>query len=477
MGEQGPSEVLKRMPNRSCGIARSIVTTGRWWATRNLALPIGDRLMGHPMIQRLRFLERAQWWSPEEIVAKQNEYLASTVRTAYSDVPFYRSWLDAAGVRPEEIQSAADLVRIPVVTKPDLRAAYPDSCIRRTGQRAYEAATSGSTGQGFRIMEDNETAGWYRASFLLASEWAGWRVGEPHVQSGVTLERSGVKALKDRMLGCHYVSTADLRDERLDEVLDLLERRNVRHILGYPAFVYFLAIHAQKRGWNRTVASVITWGEMLLPPYRALIECVFGARVYDTYGCSEGFQISAQCEVGNGYHTHDLDVALEIVDDDGQPVQPNETGNVVITRLHPGPMPFIRYSVGDLATRGDATPCACGRGFSMMSAIQGRSTGVVITPSGNRLLVHFFNGILKTFPDVDHYQIIQTTAQDLTIRIVPRGVLQPGTTDAIVELLRERGVDDMRVLVESTPVLPLTPGGKRRYIINESLRDALPSAA
>lgn len=445
---------------------------GRSWATRNVMLPMSDRLMGHPMIRRLRFLEKAQWWSPEQIIARQNELLASTIRTAYDDVPFYRSLLDASRVRPEDIRCAAELARIPVVTKQTLRDAFPERCLRATRQRTYEAATSGSSGQGFRIQEDNETAAWYRASFLLASEWAGWRVGEPHLQSGVTLQRSGVKALKDRLLGCHYVSTADLSDERLDEMLDLLDRRKVRHLFGYPAFIYFLALHAQKRGWNSAMTSVITWGEMLLPTYRDEIERAFNTRVFDTYGCSEGFQISAQCGAGSGYHTHDLDVVLELLDGDGQPVGPGETGNVVITRLHPGPMPFIRYSVGDLATRGETVHCECGRGFSTMSAIQGRSTGVVMTPSGNRLLVHFFNGIMKSFADVDYYQVVQSTADALHIRVVPRATLKPDTEEGILAMLRSRGMNDMRLTIESTPELPLTPGGKRRYIINEVLQDS-----
>lgn len=423
------------------------------------------------MVRRLRFLERAQWWTAERLIARQSELLASTIRVAYNEVPFYRSWLDAAGVRPEDIRSAADLSRIPVVTKAALRESYPDGCLRPTGQRTYEATTSGSTGQGFRIREDNETAGWYRASFLLAAEWAGWRIGDTHVQSGVTLLRSGVKALKDRMLGCHYVSAADLRDDRLDEALDLLDRRKVRHIFGYPAFVYFLALRAHKRGWNSTLRSVVTWGEMLLPEYRSEIERVFRTRVFDTYGCSEGFQISAQCGMHSGYHTHDLDVVLELIDDNGNPVEPGETGSVVITRLHPGPMPFIRYSVGDVATRGDGVPCECGRGFSTMSAIEGRSAGVVMTPSGNRLLVHFFNGVIKSFADVDHYQIVQTSRTTLHIPIVPRGILRPETAEGIVAVLRERGVQDMQVTVEATPELPLTAGGKRRYIINELLQE------
>lgn len=429
------------------------------------------------MMARLRFLERAQWWSAEQLIARQNELLAATIRTAYNEVPFYRHWLDEAGADPSAIRTAADLARIPVVEKPVLRDSYPDRCIRSTGQKTWEASTSGSTGQGFRIREDNNTAAWYRASFMLAAEWAGWRIGEPHIQSGMRLQRTGVKRLKDRMLGCQYVKASDLRDDTLDDVLDLIDRQSIRHVWGYPGFSYYLALRAEKRGWNTPLKTFITWGDTLYPAYRETVERVFRVRVHDTYGCSEGFQVSAQCNHGEAYHVHDLDVIAEILDEDGRPVGPGEQGNVVITRLHAGPMPLIRYRVGDVAYQGDGHHCPCGRGFSTMGSIRGRDTDVIITPSSNHLVVHFFTGILKLFTDVDCFQLVQTATDALHIKVVPRGDLSPATLDAIVAKHREWGVTDMRITIEAVPELPLTPGGKRRFIVNEMLQAPRPGEA
>lgn len=448
----------------------------RTWTLRNLVLPVSDGLMGHPMMRRLRLLERAQWWTPERLIARQNQLLQSVITTAYAEVPFWHDWMDAAGVRPEDIRSAEDLDRIPVVSKSVLRDAYPDRCIRTTRQHAREDATSGSTGEGFRILEDNETAGWYRASFMLAAEWAGWRIGEPHIMSGMRLRRTGVKALKDRVLGCHYVKAADLRDDRLDEVLDLIEKSGIRHVWGYPGFGYYLALHAEKRGWNTPLQTFVTWGDTLYPEYRATIERVFRTPVFDTYGCSEGFQVSAQCGHGSTYHVHDLDVIADLLDDGGRPVAPGEPGNVIITRLHAGAMPLIRYRVGDVAFRSDGQPCPCGRGFSTMGSIRGRDTDVIVTPSGNRLVIHFWTGVMKLFPDVSCFQLVQTAADRLHFRIVPRGALRPDTIASIIEMYRERGVD-MEMTTEVVAEIPLTAGGKRRFIINELLQAPRPPPA
>ena len=438
---------------------------------------MSDRLMGHPMMRRLRFLERAQWWPRERVLARQNELLRATIHTAYKEVPFYRELLDGAGVRPEDIRSAADLERIPIVEKAALRAAFPDRCVRRTHQRAWESSTSGSSGQGFFIREDNDTAGWYRASFMLSAEWAGWHIGDPHVMSGMRLQRSGVKAMKDHLLGCHYAKASDFTDQRLDETLDLVETRGIRHIWGYPGFGYYLALRAEKRGWNTPLKTFVTWGDTLYPEYRATIERVFGVRVFDTYGCSEGFQICAQCGHGDTYHVHDLDVIAELLDDGANPVAPGEPGNVIITRLHAGPMPFIRYRVGDVAFRGTHEACACGRGFSTIGSIRGRDTDIIITPSGNRLVIHFWTGVMKLFPDVDCFQLIQTTSDRIRILIVPNGELRPTTPSEIVKMYQQRGVTDMQITIEAVRELPFTPGGKRRFIINELLQAPRPGGA
>ena len=124
-------------------------------------LPLGDRLVGQRMMERLRFLRRAQWWDPERLEAERARRLQDLLAVAYREVPFYRSlW--------GEIR---DLGSLPPATKSALRAGYPHSTTRDTGQRFSESCSSGSTGANFCVREDPETAGWHRASFLLALEW------------------------------------------------------------------------------------------------------------------------------------------------------------------------------------------------------------------------------------------------------------------------------------------------------------------
>jgi len=441
----------------------------RSWTLRNLILPAGDAAFRHGMIRRLRFLEQAQWWDSERIEKFRRERLAELTQVAYREVPFYRDLMNSAGLRPEDLRRPEDLPRLPMVSKPMLRARYPHDVVRDTGLRTYEARTSGSTGTNFAVREDSETAGYYRASLMLSLAWTGWQIGDEHIQSGITPVRNLERRLKDRLLRCHYVSAYDTTDASLDGMLGLIERRGIRHVWGYPCSMYLLARRARQLGWNQPLRAIATWGDTLYPQYRKTIEEVFGVQVYDTYGCGEGIQIAAQCGHGPHYHTHEIDGVVEFVDDAGQPVAPGQPGHVLLTRFHPGPMPLIRYRVGDSAVPSKTTRCACGRHWSLMDSIQGRDTDVIVTPEGNRLIVHFFTGILEFFDEIDAFQVVQKELESMHVRIVlkPGEVFTRELEQRIIARLQERGAMGIKIYIEPVDEIPLSKAGKRRFVMSE----------
>jgi phenylacetate-CoA ligase len=424
---------------------------------------MGDLVVGQRMMRRLSYLEEAQWLEREVLHQRRDESVRQLVATAYREVPFYQRLFQGAGVKPSDVRTARDLVRLPMVTKDDLR----DSVVpitRTTGQRTHAACSSGSTGRPFCIQEDAYTAGWHRASFLLAAEWSGWAVGERLLQLGMTLPRGPTKLIKDRLFRTHYASAYDLSDPALDAHLEVVGALGIRHLWGYPGALYLLAKRAAAAGWNTPMKGIMNWGDTLYQSHRSTIETVFGAPVFDVYGCAEGAQIAAQCGASR-YHQHSLDVIVEYVDDDGYPIG-DKAANLLITRLHPGATPLIRYRIGDLGTHGGDAPCDCGRGFDVMESIQGRAADIITTPSGNRLIVHFFTGILEHFPEVDTFQVVQSTEDEIELRIVPRAEFPPATAERIRDAIERRGASDLHVEVSLVETIPLTPGGKRRFVLS-----------
>jgi phenylacetate-CoA ligase len=108
----------------------------------------------------------------------------------------------------------------------------------------------------------------------------------------------------------------------------------------------------------------------------------------------------------------------------------------------------------------------CGRGFELLESIEGRATDVVMTPSGNRLIVHFFTGILELFDEIDSFQVVQDEISSLTLRVKPGRDYSPSAIQRAVAMLQERGASDLDIRVELVDEIPLSAGGKCRFVVS-----------
>lgn len=431
----------------------------------NIILPVGDLYFKQNLMKRIKFIRNAQWWSREKIDEYQRKALIKLVNVSFTEVPFYHDYYASQNVSPDEIRSVQDISKLPITNKKTFRDAGLGKTVRNTKLKTYLASTSGSTGENFIVIEDTATAGFYRASFMLSLEWAGYRIGQRHMQTGMTLNRSSERKVKDFFLRCHYESAFNLDNKNLNRILDLIDRKKIKHLWGYPGSIYYLAKRAEELGANLSLKSIVTWGDLLVKSYRKKIENIFSVKVYDTYGCAEGIQIAAQCGHGYHYHVHELDTIVELLDDSGNPVGIGETGNVVVTRLYPGPMPLIRYSIGDKATWSTSNSCECGRKLKLLDHIDGRQADEIITPSGNRLILHFFTGILEFFPEIESFQVIQEEKSSITLNLVPRAGYSINK-EKIIDSLQKRGAD-LHILINIVDSIPLEKTGKRKFILNK----------
>src|SRR5206468_11714037 len=107
------------------------------------------------------------------------------------------------------------------------------------------------------------------------------------------------------------------------------------------------------------------------------------------------------------------------LDDDGRPTPAGAEGNVVITDLYNYGMPLVRYANGDRAIAGVADEtCACGRGLAMLRQVTGRRLDVLRTPDGRRIAGEFFPHLLKDYPAVARFQVVQERIDRVDVRVV-----------------------------------------------------------
>ena len=61
----------------------------------------------------------------------------------------------------------------------------------------------------------------------------------------------------------------------------------------------------------------------------------------------------------------------------------------------------------------------------------------------NRLIVHFFTGLLEGFEEIDCFQVLQEEIGSIVIRVVSSrpGAISPATEDRVIRVLREHGAN------------------------------------
>jgi phenylacetate-CoA ligase len=158
---------------------------------------------------------------------------------------------------------------------------------------------------------------------------------------------------------------------------------------------------------------------VLTPLMRRRLTTGFNAPVRETYASHEFPLLGWQCPRGGEFHTCDDGVILEVLHE-GRPAREGERGEVVATNLHAYAMPFIRYRLGDIATRGERHP-NCSQPFSSIRSIQGRMIDYFPLPDGR--VIHPYQ-ILSSFIGgrdgwIRQYQLLQEREDLIVLRVQP----------------------------------------------------------
>jgi len=148
-------------------------------------------------------------------------------------------------------------------------------------------------------------------------------------------------------------------------------------IFGEPSWLVRLSGLAGERGtWP--VKLLFGGGENITEEARQVVESVWGAPLYLSYGQTESFgTLGAECGRKEGYHRNDLFFFFETPETDAEGY-----GELVYTTLVREVMPLIRYRSTDL-TRLVDEPCACGLFAKRIAKVRSRVDEMVVCGMGN----------------------------------------------------------------------------------------------
>lgn len=320
----------------------------------------------------------------EEMRSLQSERLQKTVRTCYEKVPFYRKKMDARGVKPEDIQTIDDIVKLPFTTKTDLRDEYPfglQAVPKEDIVRIH--ASSGTTGKPVvGTYTCNDLAMWAEGVARVMSAGGVDKSDTVQVSYGYGLFTGGLGAHDGAsLLGATQLPTSAGNTEKQ---IMLMQDFGSTVLACTPSYALRLAeaIHQSNKVsiYNMKLRVGFFGAEPWTEGMRKELQRKLHIKAYDIYGLTEmcGPGVGGECEYQKGTHLWEDMFYPEIINPDTlEPCAPGEFGELVFTSLCKEAMPILRYRTRDL-TRLVYDRCECGRTAVRMDRILGRSDDMMI---------------------------------------------------------------------------------------------------
>jgi phenylacetate-CoA ligase len=375
----------------------------------------------------------------------QLERLRDTLARVYAHVPHYTRAFDAAGVRPEDLGSLADLARFPFTTKADLRENYPFGMFAVPREQVNRVhASSGTTGKPTVVGYTKDDLDTWSELMARSIRAAGGRPGDVvHVAYGYGLFTGGLGAhYGAERLGCTVVPVSGGMTERQAQLI--LDFRP-RVIMVTPSYFLSILDELEAQGVDPKDTSLeigIFGAEPWTDEMRHAVEGRTRLKAVDIYGLSEVMGPGVSQEAGetqDGLHVWEDHFLPEIVDPLSlEPVPDGEEGELVLTSLTKQAMPVVRYRTRDLTRLlpGTAYPA-----FRRMQKVTGRTDDMMIVRGVNVFPTQVEEQILTIEGLAPHYQCVLTrpgNLDELTVTVEAVGDADPEAVSAMATALAGR---------------------------------------
>jgi len=424
--------------------------------------------------RRLESLDR------ESIKKIQLKRLKLTVRRLYENVPFYRSAFKSRGVSPDDIRSLDDLKRLPMVSKHDLRENYPFGLLAVPREECVRVhASSGTTGKPTLVLYTREDLQNWTEIMCRCLYMSGLRRGDVfQVTPGYGLFTGGLGFhYGGEAIGATVVPTGTGNTERQ---INLMRDLGTTMIAGIASYALHIAEVASEMGVDvkkdlqvrKGIFGAEAWSDSMMKK----ISDVWDMDCHDIYGMSEmyGPGVGCNCSHGEGLHIWEDHFIVEIIDPStGEPLGPEEEGEVVLTSLTKTAMPMLRFRTRDMSKLLDTNGCECGRTHQRIARIKGRCDDA-FSINGVKVFPGQVEYVLMKYPEVGmNYQLVveKAGALDQLTVLVEANCKSP--QDDSAKSLEKVLFRDLRTILGFQPTVRVLPpmsierrDGKARRVLD-----------
>jgi phenylacetate-CoA ligase len=349
--------------------------------------------------------------SRDRLAELQLKRLQETVKRCEEMVPFYRKRLREAEMSWKDIQSLADLEKLPFTTKEDLRENYPFGMFAvpvRDIVRIH--ASSGTTGQ-------PTVVGYTGADIDTWSELMARSLVAGMADKSDIIQVAYGYGLFTGGLGFHYgverlgASVIPISGGNTKRQIRMMADLGTTVLCCTPSYALFMAETAEEMGVDfkqLKLKSGIFGAEPWSDKMRDKIERLLNLSAFDIYGLSEvmGPGVAVECEHKHGLHIFEDAFIPEVIDPaTGARMPFGGQGELVFTSLTKQGMPLLRYRTRDITSLDDAT-CLCGRTHIRMKRVSGRTDDMLIIRGINVFPSQIESVLMQIEGISPHYQLI-----------------------------------------------------------------------
>jgi phenylacetate-CoA ligase len=347
----------------------------------------------------------------ENLLDLQLRRLKEAVYRVYTFVPAYKAKFDAAGIKPDDINTLEDLKQLPFTTKQDVRDNYPFSLFAVPMSEVVRIhSSSGTTGK-------PTVVGYTRKDLDIWSELMARALTSAGGTKRSVIQNAYGYGLFTGGLGVHYgaerigASVIPSSGGNTKRQIMLMQDFGTTHLTCTPSYALFMAEVMEEMGIKPSdlklqagIFGAEPWSENM----RREIEDKLGIKAFDIYGLSEiiGPGVAIECPAKQGLHIAEDHFLAEIIDPITEEVLPDGAlGELVITAMTKEALPLIRYRTRDLTIL-NRERCECGRTHVRMEKVLGRSDDMVII-RGVNVFPSMVESVLLNIPGVEpHYLLI-----------------------------------------------------------------------
>lgn len=347
----------------------------------------------------------------DELRKLQSERLVTTIRHSYENVPAYKHKFDKIGLKPDDIKSIEDLVKIPFTVKTDFRDNYPFGMFAVPMDRIVRIhASSGTTGK-------STVVGYTSGDVETWAELMARTLGAGGTTKGDIVQNAYGYGLFTGGLGAHYgaerigASVIPISGGNTKRQLQIMEDFHSTVLCCTPSYALMLGESARDAQVNMKKSSLrvaFLGAEPWTENMRREIESALCVDALDIYGLSEvmGPGVSYECMEKGGLHINEDHFIAEIINPDtGEVLPPGSHGELVFTSLTKEALPLLRYRTRDI-TYIDDSSCGCGRSFARMHRVMGRSDDMLIIRGVNVFPSQIESVLIETEGTEPHYLIV-----------------------------------------------------------------------